>query len=40
MNPVADKIVSNFFKNIQKQMAGFEESEKSSGIRDRLSGLL
>jgi hypothetical protein len=40
MNPVADKIVSNFFKNIQKQMTGFEESEKSSGIRDRLSGLL
>lgn len=40
MNPVADKIVGNFFKNIQKQMTGFEESEKSSGIRDRLSGLL
>jgi hypothetical protein len=40
MNPVADKIVSNFFKNIQKQMTGFEASEKSSGIRDRLSGLL
>jgi carbon monoxide dehydrogenase subunit G len=40
MNPVADKIVSNFFKNIQKQMTGFEESEKSSGIRDRLGGLL
>jgi carbon monoxide dehydrogenase subunit G len=40
MNPVADKIVGNFFKNIQTQMTGFEESEKSSGIRDRLSGLL
>jgi hypothetical protein len=39
MNPVADKIVGNFFKNIQKQMTGFEESEKSSGIRDRLSGI-
>ncbi|WP_152042146.1 CoxG family protein [Salinigranum salinum] len=40
MNPVADKIVSNFFGNIQKQMTGFEESEKSAGIRDRLSGLI
>ncbi|WP_318569049.1 CoxG family protein [Salinigranum marinum] len=40
MNPVADKIVSNFFKNIQKQMTGFEESEESKSMRDRLSGLL
>jgi hypothetical protein len=40
MNPVADKIVSNFFGNIQQQMTGFEESEKSAGIRDRLSGLI
>jgi hypothetical protein len=40
MNPVADKIVSNFFGNIEKQMTGFEESEKSAGIRDRLSGLI
>ena len=40
MNPVADKIVSNFFKNIQKQMTGFDESEESKSMRDRLSGLL
>ncbi|WP_380675670.1 CoxG family protein [Salinigranum sp. GCM10025319] len=40
MNPVADKIVSNFFKSIQKQMTGFEESENSKSMRDRLSGLL
>lgn len=40
MNPVADKIVSNFFKSIQKQMTGFEESEESKSMRDRLSGLL
>ena len=40
MNPVADKIVSNFFKSIQKQMTGFEESEQSKSMRDRLSGLL
>jgi hypothetical protein len=39
MNPVADKIVGNFFKNIQKQMIGFEESDRSKGVRERLGSL-
>jgi carbon monoxide dehydrogenase subunit G len=39
MNPVADKIVGNFFKNIQKQMVGFEESDQSKGMRERLGSL-
>jgi hypothetical protein len=39
MNPVADRIVGNFFKNIRTQMVGFEESDRSKGMRERLGSL-
>jgi hypothetical protein len=40
MNPVADRIVSNFFTNVQRQMAGFDDTAESRSMRDRLSRLL
>lgn len=39
INPVADKIVNNFFKNIEQQMSDVDE-ETDAGVTDRLRGLL
>lgn len=39
INPVADKIVTNFFKNIEKQMTEVEE-RGDSGVTSRLRGML
>lgn len=40
LDPVANKIVSNFFKNIQKQMSEVDESDRGESVKDRLRGLL
>jgi carbon monoxide dehydrogenase subunit G len=39
INPVADKIVSNFFGNIEQQMTDVEESD-SGGVTSRLRSML
>jgi hypothetical protein len=39
INPVADKIVNNFFTNIEQQMTDVDE-ETDSSVTDRLRGLL
>lgn len=39
IDPVANKIVTNFFKDIERQMTEVDE-ETDSGITDRLRGLL
>jgi carbon monoxide dehydrogenase subunit G len=39
INPVADKIVSNFFGNIEQQMTDVEESD-SGGVTSRLRNML
>ncbi|WP_255359124.1 CoxG family protein [Haladaptatus sp. R4] len=40
LNPVADKIVSQFFTNIQQQMSDVDESEQGRSITNRLRNLL
>lgn len=40
LNPVADKIVNDFFSSIEQQMIEVEESEESSGIKDRLRSFM
>jgi carbon monoxide dehydrogenase subunit G len=38
INPVANKIVNNFFSSIEKQMTDVDET--SSGVTDRIRGML
>ncbi|PCR90660.1 CoxG family protein [Natrinema ejinorense] len=38
INPVANKIVNNFFSDIEKQMSDVDETD--SGITDRIRGML
>ena len=40
LQPVADKIVNNFFSKIQTQMAGVETADEGSSVTDRLRNLL
>ncbi|MXR52821.1 carbon monoxide dehydrogenase [Halovenus sp. WSH3] len=39
LNPVADKIVNNFFNNIEQQMTDVEESDEG-GVTSRLRNML
>lgn len=39
INPVADKIVNNFFSNIEQQMTDVDE-ETNSGVTDKLRSML
>ncbi|MDY6764540.1 MAG: SRPBCC domain-containing protein [Halobacteria archaeon] len=40
INPVANKVVNRFFKNIENQILETEEREKSEGIGNRIRNLL
>jgi hypothetical protein len=40
LKPVADKIVNNFFSNIQTQMSDVEADDEGSSVTDRLRNLL
>jgi hypothetical protein len=41
LNPVADRIVSNFFENVQEQMQAVEGGdEEGNSVTDRLRNLL
>ena len=40
LNPVANKIVSQFFENIQRQMTDVSESERGQSVTSRLRNLL
>jgi carbon monoxide dehydrogenase subunit G len=39
INPVADKIVNNFFSSIEKQMQGVE-AEDTGGVASRLRNMI
>lgn len=40
LDPVADKVVNNFFGNVQEQMQAVEVDEGSTGVADRLRNLV
>ncbi|MGM0591983.1 MAG: CoxG family protein [Halobacteriota archaeon] len=40
LDPVADRVVNNFFSNIQKQMTAVEESEQGKSLTSRLRNLI
>lgn len=40
LNPVADKIVTQFFTNVQQQMSDVDESEQGRSVTSRLRNLL
>jgi carbon monoxide dehydrogenase subunit G len=39
INPVADRVVSRFFGNIEDQLTEVAEEDESSGLRDRIKGM-
>ena len=39
INPVADRVVSRFFGNIEDQLTQVAEEDASSGLRDRIKGM-
>jgi len=39
INPVADRVVSRFFSNIEDQLTEVAEEDESSGLRDRIKGM-
>lgn len=39
INPVADRVVSRFFGNIEEQLTEVAEEEESSGLRNRIKGM-
>lgn len=40
LNPVANKIVGNFFSNIQQKMTDVDESEKGRSVTSRLRNMI
>lgn len=39
LNPVADKIVNNFFSNIEQQMNDLEDADEPGGLSNRLRSM-
>lgn len=39
INPVADRVVSRFFGNIEEQLTEVAAEDESSGLRDRIKGM-
>jgi len=39
INPVADRVVSRFFSNIEDQLTEVAEEDESSGLRSRIKGM-
>lgn len=40
LNPVAEKVVNNFFGNVQEQMQAVEADEGTEGVADRLRNIV